>query len=309
MIDVDTFITILYVMIDDFCQSHGLMKTCHPGPQPTLSEAEVVTLALFGQWAQFPSERAFYRYAEHHLRAAFPTLPHRSQFNRLQRLFADVISAFSLFLVEVMDAQNCLYERIDSSGIATRDAKRRGVGWLAGQADIGWSNRLGWYEGFHLLTSVAQTGVITGFGFGPASAHDQRLMETFLAARASPTQRLPTVGAKAQGVYLADKGFAGDKPHTAWRERFGAEVITPPHQTSHRQWPKEWRRWLASLRQLVETVYDKLLHAFRLARERPHTLSGFQARLAAKVGLHNFCIWLNGSLQRPPLAFAELINW
>src|SRR5258707_816231 len=26
----------------------------------------------------------------------------------------------------------------------------RGTGWLAGQVDIGWSNRLGWYEGFHL---------------------------------------------------------------------------------------------------------------------------------------------------------------
>jgi hypothetical protein len=32
-----------------------------------------------------------------------------------------------------------------------RDAKRRGGGWLAGYADIGWSNRLGWYEGFRLL--------------------------------------------------------------------------------------------------------------------------------------------------------------
>jgi hypothetical protein len=78
------------------------------------------------------------------LRAAFPTLPHRSQFNRLQRQFAEVSIAFGRFLVELMDAQNCLYERIDSSGIATRDAKRRGAGWLAGQADIGWSNRLGW---------------------------------------------------------------------------------------------------------------------------------------------------------------------
>ena len=309
MIDVDTFITVLYVLIDDFCQSHRPVKPSHPGPAAALSEAEVVTLALFGQWAQFGSERAFYREASRHLRAAFPTLPHRSQFNRLQRQVAEIIGAFGLYLVQVMDAQNCLYERIDSSGIATRDAKRRGAGWLAGQADIGWSNRLGWYEGFHLLTSVAQTGVITGFGFGPASAHDQRLMETFLAARARPTECLPTVGAKAQGVYLADKGFAGKKPHTLWRERFGAEVITPPHQSSKRTWPKDWRRWLAGLRQLVETVYDKLLNAFRLARERPHALAGFQARLAAKLSLHNFCIWLNTHLQRAPLAFADLVDW
>ena len=41
-----------------------------------------------------------------------------------------------------------------------RDAKRRGEGWLAGSADIGWSNRLGWYEGFRLLVAVDPTGVV-----------------------------------------------------------------------------------------------------------------------------------------------------
>lgn len=309
MIDVDTFITVLYVMIDDFCQSEKLVETHHPGPQAALSGAEVATLALFGQWAQFPSERAFYRYAERRLRAAFPTLPARSQFNRLQRQYSGLITAFGLSLVQVRDGQHGLFERLDSSGIATRDAKRRGAGWLAGQADIGWSNRLGWYEGFHLLIAVAREGLITGFGFGAASSHDQRLIETFLAARAHPTAALSSVGKPAHGVYIADKGFAGSKPHAAWREQFGAEVITPPHQTSHCKWPKEWRQWLASLRQLVETIYDKLLNAFRLARERPHTLTGFQARLAAKISLHNFCIWLNSSLHRAPLAFADLIDW
>ncbi len=31
---------------------------------------------------------------------------------------------------------------------------RRGLGWLEGRADIGWNNRIGWYEGFHQLLSV-----------------------------------------------------------------------------------------------------------------------------------------------------------
>jgi hypothetical protein len=56
-------------------------------------------------------------------------------------------------------------------------------------------------------------------------------------------------------------------------------------------------------------VYEKLWHTFRLDRERPHDLSGFQARLAAKIALHNFCIWLNKQLGRPRLAFADLVAW
>lgn len=43
---------------------------------------------------------------------------------------------------------------LDSTAAVTRDARRRGLGWLAGQADIGWSNRVGWDEGFHLLLCV-----------------------------------------------------------------------------------------------------------------------------------------------------------
>ena len=63
------------------------------------------------------------------------------------------------------------------------------------------------------------------------------------------------------------------------------------------------------MRQSVETVYEELHHTFRLDRERPHDLSGFQARLVAKIALHNFCMWLNIQLGRPPLAFTDLVDW
>ena len=52
---------------------------------------------------------------------------------------------------------------------------------------------------------------------------------------------------------------------------------------------------------MVETVFDKLHHAFALDRERPHQPDGFQTRLAARAALHNFCIWLNRQGGRPSL--------
>lgn len=192
MMDLDTFQTTLYVMIDDFCQSELNPEGPKPGPVASLSRSEVIALALFGQWVQFPSERAFYRYAQHHLQDAFPRLPHRSQFNRLQRRYRDEITTFALGVVQLLQAQNTAYEVLDSTAAVTRDAKRRGLGWLAGQADIGWSNRVGWYEGFHLLLAVTDQGVITGFGFGSASTHDQHLAATLFAARHTSSPRLPT---------------------------------------------------------------------------------------------------------------------
>src|SRR5919198_4384747 len=215
MVDVDTFLTTLYVMVDDFCKT-SLPPESHPGPQAALSRSEVVTLALFGQWQGFGSERGFYRYAHQHLRAAFPTLPSREQLNRHVRQQYEALVACFLHLVRLLAAQRCPYEALDSSGIPTRDAKRRGAGWLPGLADIGWSNRLGWYEGFHLLMAVHPRGVITGFGFGPASAKDQPLAETSFALRQQPHPRSLGVGKPALAPYICDKGFEGQAAHTRW---------------------------------------------------------------------------------------------
>jgi hypothetical protein len=266
-------------------------------------------LALFSQWAVFPSERAFYRYALRHLRSAFPRLPARSQFNRLLRHHQVAITALALELAERLGAAQALYEILDSTALPIRNAKRRGRGWLPGLADIGYSPRLGWYAGFHLLAAVTPTGVITGFGFGPASTSDRALAETFFARRRQPDARLPSVGRPATGPYLTDTGFSGRRLLARWRQAYGSQVICSPQRQSRRRWPKAWRRWLAGRRQVVETVVDRLVATWGLQRERPHTLSGLQARLVAKVGLHNFCCWLNWELGRPLLAVADLLTW
>lgn len=307
--DTDTFLTTLYVMIDDFDQTQLHLEPPRPGPAASLSRSEVVTLALFGQWACFPSERAFYRYAWRHLRRAFPTLPTRAQFNRVPRQQRDAIVAFALHLAHGLLQPTDAYEALDSAAVPTRDAKRRGSGWLAGQADIGWSNRMGWYEGFHLLVAATPSGVITGFGFASASTKDQPLAETFFAMRHRPDPRLPSVGRSVCGVYVVDTGFEGCAWHQHWWLDYGSRVFGRPRRTSRYAWPKPLRRWLAGLRQIVETVFDKLDTIFRLEWERPHALAGFQARLAAKVALHNFCFWLNQHLGRPSLAFADLLDW
>ena len=62
MADVDTFLTILYVMVDDFCK-HQSQPGRTPGPKAAVTRSEVVTLIIFSQWARFRSERDFYRYA------------------------------------------------------------------------------------------------------------------------------------------------------------------------------------------------------------------------------------------------------
>jgi hypothetical protein len=185
MSDTDTFLTTLYVMVDQFCRSHLPSETCFGRPV-SLGRSEVITLVLFRQWRFFHSEREFYRWAQRHLRAAFPRLPDRSQFNRLKRQHLEVLVAFFLHLVRALDAQRCHYEALDGVAVPVRNYRRRGDGWLSEQADIGLGHRIGWYEGFYWLVSTNPRGVITGYGFGSASTKDQPLAETFFAARHTP---------------------------------------------------------------------------------------------------------------------------
>lgn len=308
MLDPDTFLTFLYVTVDDYCKTLPPPRR-RPGPAAALSRSEVVTLALFGQWARFGGERGFYRYAARHLRGAFPGLPARAQLNRRLRAEHAALVAVGHALAETLGARGGAYEALDATAVRVRNAKRGGAGWLAGAVDIGWSNRLGWYEGFHLLVSASPDGVVTGFGFGLASTKDQPLAETFFAARHAADPRLPSVGRPSGEPYVADGGFVGAALHRHWRADYGAQVICPPGRTARQPWPAALSRWHSGLRQIIETVNDALLLTFGLDAERPHALGGFQARLAARVALHNFCCWLNRHLGRPLLAFADLLGW
>jgi hypothetical protein len=100
----------------------------------------------------------------------------------------------------------------------------------------------------------------------------------------------PTTRAERESARSAVFGFAfeGAENHRRWLDHYGAEGIHPPKRNSKkRSWSKRLRRWVAGIRQMVETVHDKLFNTFGLRRERPHEILGLRARLAARVALHN----------------------
>ena len=150
---MDTFLTPLYVMVDDFC-TLSLPPESHPGPQAALNRSEVVTLALCGQGQGLGRARRLDREVPRHLRAALPSRPAREQDHRQGRQQPTAVVAFFLALVHLLAAQPCASEALDSAGRPTREAQRRGAGGLPGLADMGWRNRLGWYAGGFLLGHI-----------------------------------------------------------------------------------------------------------------------------------------------------------
>ena len=334
MLDVATFLSTLYVLADEYVEA-ALPPDPPPGPAAALSRSEVLTLASVGQWRRFESERAFYRSARsatRHWRACFPTLPRRSQCNRWLRRHRAARAAFGLAVAQrpaVRTGRDGLYEALDGTAAPVRPSGRRGHGWLAGPADQGWSTHLGWYWGLRVLATGTPGGASTGFGVGPASANERPLAAACFATRQGvrlppgtppPPPRPPvpwggqpaggatTAAAGAPEVFSAtDTGVEGADAHARWAALYGVRVICPPKRSAaprrpgsrpKQQWPGRWRRWLAGLRPIVATGFATLQPPCRLLDERPHDLTGFLARLAANLALHNCCLSLHCTLGR-----------
>lgn len=319
MISPESLTTIIYVLADDFCQAHPeLVRACRGrrGPAPQLAPAETMTLALISQWERFDGERGFWRFAQQRLHGLFPALPHRSQFNRAARRLEPLLAGFFQHLADLLGARGATYEILDRFGVATRRSGRRGEGWLGEYANKGKCTRLGFFHGVQVLSAVTPEGVITGLAVAPGSTKDQPMAGALFRARHQRQNQevgsasIATAGRPAGSqIYLADKGFSGPNRHREWFATTGALLVCAPQKGHAPEWPASLRRIIASMRQIVETVHEKLLRRFHLEKERPHSMGGFFTRLCAKAALHNFCIWFNRQLGRRDLAFADLLGW
>jgi Sodium/hydrogen exchanger family len=98
---------------------------------------------------------------------------------------------------------------------------------------------------------------------------------------------LTSVGAPASRVDVVDAGFEGRPWHTCWAQCYGATVIAQPERSAPGYWPQPLRLWQASIREIVETVHDRLLATCGLDHERPHGPSGFRPRLDADCLQHD----------------------
>jgi hypothetical protein len=305
MLIPETVVIAVYVMVDEFDATLPPVRR-KGGQQPALSRSEVLTLGLLSQCGCFPSERAFWRFADASWRQLFPTLPSRPQLNRAIRAHLPALVAFGRACARRLDALTAEYEILDCTAVPTRNAKRRGVGTMPEVTALGKSMRLGWFMGVRLLAAVTPSGVVTGWGIAPGNELDRALADALLAARAARAPTLASAGRPASGVYLADTGFAGREARARWAA-LGAEVLAPPQPDSAERWPAARHSQHRRQRQIVETVYSRLHGHLRLERDRPRSLGGLLTRLAAKIALSNALIRLNVAAGRPGLTLVGLI--
>ena len=334
-LDLDTFLTALYTIVDDSYKLHFVRhKPNQPGRWPEVSDSEVLTLMLCAQWMG-KSERRFLRYVSEHWRSYFPRMLSQGAFNRRSRDLAGVVIALSAVVADRLVAHSSAYQSMDSVPVPLmrrcRGRRHRLFGDEAGIGPGG-SDR-DFYYGCKLLLGVSPEGVITGFTLAPANTEDRWVAESFLCWRADPNAQpyrpddLPspyrTNGKKYVGAtgpvwpksaagrasaepYLGDNGFFGEWWQRHWRERYGATVLTPKNYQG--DGAQAAKRRHSGRKQIVETINGHLENVFGLHYPGARSKWGLLTRIASKVAALNLGILLNRLFGRRNLAFATLFN-
>src|ERR1700685_3527982 len=105
-LDKALVLTTIYTIVDDAMKASPVIQEAldRPGPSPTLSDSELVTIALYQELIGEPREDHFFRLHKDSLLPFFPGLNERSRYNRRKRDLWAVILAVRLTLQLVLDA-------------------------------------------------------------------------------------------------------------------------------------------------------------------------------------------------------------
>ena len=274
---------VVFVHVDDAYQvlvrHYGTPRT--RGPAPDMSDSEVITCAV--RCERFCHGRAatFYHFLAQYMRALFPHLLDRSQFNRRRRALLGVIeNTRRLWRTQVLPAGEDV-RLIDSAPVPVCTyARSNRCRTVQGAEFCGvMTVKKAKFFGFRLHVTTTPDELIDEWLLAPASDHDVRVAPALLED-------------EAQLTVIGDAAYTSAELEQAlWDE---ALVVLLPlrHPTQHAQWSAAERRTLIRARMRVETALSQLTILFDLGLTGARSLVGVVTRVASKILAHTFCfLW------------------
>ena len=294
--DLDDFIITTFCMIDDTMKDIlGSRRLRQRGPAPALSDSEVLTIEVVGEYLRLHQDKAIFDYFQRHYSHFFPAIRtlHRTTFVRQA---ANLLSVKELVWQGIL-AQTSFdseFHIIDSIPLpACQFARAYRCRRFKGDAAFGYDSlaRQTFY-GFRLHAPVAWPGVIVGFSVAPANIHD--------------TAVAPELASGRFGTVLGDRNY--------WSPRLTEELaaqkidLVAPFKTAKHDPRPRASAFLARFRYRIETVFSQLVGRYLIKRVWAKDLWHLTSRLLRKALSHTIAFRLNQAQGNPPLQISKLLN-
>jgi len=294
-VNLDTLIIAVFCLVDDtLLQLFGKQRLRERGPRPRLSDAEVLTIEIVGEYLGLDQERSLVDYFRRHWSHYFPQLRevHRTTFTR---------QAANLWKVKERLWQQLLEESggdptwaiVDSFPMAVcRFGRAPRCRVFRGAAGFGKDQTIRQvFYGFRLHVRVCWPGVITRFAVCGAQVPDLSVLEELTD--------------ETRGSCLADRNYWRPELHE-WLATQGLQMLVPFKKRRYDPTPQRSHA-ISSIRYRIETVFSQLTERFSIKRMWARDMWHLSSRLLRKVLAHTVGVVLNRAEGNEPLRLAELL--
>ena len=263
------------------------------GPCPTLTDSEVLTMEVVGEYLGLGQDSALFAYFRCHYVHFFPALRtlHRTTFVRQA---ANLWRLKERLWQELLDAvpHDPTFAIIDSFPLpACQFARAYRCHRFRGEAAFGKDTLV--CQTFYCLrvhVRLEWPGVITRICVAPANVHEL----TVLPALAELTVR----------TLVGDRNYWSPATTAEW-QLHSVELLAP-YRSAKRDPHPRWSTVLSRVRSRIDTVFGQLVSRCAVkqvwARDSWHLCS----RLLRKVLMYTLTVLLNVELGNPPLQLAQL---
>jgi len=292
---VEDFIIYVYCCVDDIYRTIVKQPLRRRGFMPKLSDAEVITMEIVGEFMGKDHDKRIWRYFRNHWHDWFPHLGSRANFakqsanlwdlkRRIQDHIAWQIGALedSIHLVDGFPMPVCKYARASGSRCFKGEA---GFGYCAAKDEK--------YYGFEGHVLVSFEGIICGYAFAAANVDERDV--------------LPEMVAGLHGLLIGDKGYIRPSLKQELVQQ-GIDLQTPLRKNMQDLRSKAFVGQLTSSRRLVETVIGQLTERFHIEKVRARDTWHLANRFIRKLLAHTMGCFLGKLMGNPTLLFESLVE-
>ena len=273
-IDLESLMTIIYVLVDDWYQAEGkMLLRGKAGSKPEFSDSEMLTLMVMQDFVPYAGETQYIGYIRANYLSAFPKLVDQSQYNRRSRGLWQVMEQLRQSWVRQLGGRDERQLLLDTKPVPvmgyTRSKKHSA---FAGRAAYGYcaARKLD-YFGYKLVCLTTLDGLPVVYDLVPANLEERLAAESVL-------------GRVQDCDIFADKGFIGQDWQADILTTSGNRIWTTKRANQHTQNAVAFDRLLNHVRERIEATFHQLNNTGRfLERLLAKTVLGLSTRIIAKV--------------------------